>query len=469
MSDELPKGWANATIGDVAESMKNGLYKAADSYADNGVACLRMYNIEAGKIVWKDIKRMTLTPQEVHEYQLLPGDLLVNRVNSRELVGKSTVISDGLEPCVFESKNIRLRLRRDAVCPEFVNYKLLLSGSRHFTHNAQQVVGMASIRQPQVAAFELPLAPLAEQRRIVAKLEALLGKVDASQQRLAKIPVLLKRFRQSVLAAACSGRLTADWREENPNPTSDVENDLPSGWQNASVGEVVESLKYGTAQKCSYEKRGVPVLRIPNITDGTIRHSDLKYTELPEKEFQQLRLIPGDILLIRSNGSVSLVGKCALARKADRDFAYAGYLIRLRPDFGKVSPEFLNLTLGSYDVRKQIEIPARSTSGVNNINTEEIRALQFSLPLLPEQQEIVRRVEGLFALADQLEERLAKARGQVEKLTPSLLARAFAGKLVPQDPNDESASALLERIRKEGPRDSTAGTVGKNSCRQSDS
>src|SRR5207249_6190070 len=124
-----------------------------------------------------------------------------------------------------------------------------------------------------------------------------------------------------------------------------VENDLPSGWQNASVGEVVESLKYGTAQKCSYEKRGVPVLRIPNITDGTIRHSDLKYTELPEKEFQQLRLIPGDILLIRSNGSVSLVGKCALARKADRDFAYAGYLIRLRPDFGKVSPEFLNLTL----------------------------------------------------------------------------------------------------------------------------
>ena len=79
MSDELPKGWANATIGDVAESMKNGLYKAADSYADNGVACLRMYNIEAGKIVWKDIKRMTLTPQEVHEYQLLPGDLLVSR------------------------------------------------------------------------------------------------------------------------------------------------------------------------------------------------------------------------------------------------------------------------------------------------------------------------------------------------------------------------------------------------------
>jgi type I restriction enzyme S subunit len=223
MNDDLPTGWAHATIGDIAEDMKNGLYRPASSYADDGVACLRMYNIEAGKIAWKDIKRMKLTPQEVKEYQLVPGDLLVNRVNSRELVGKSAVILNGLETCVFESKNIRLRLRRDAVCPEFVNYKLLLSGSRHFTHNAQQVVGMASISQPQIAAFEIPLAPLAEQRRIVAKLEALLAKVQACQKRLDRIPTSLKRFRQAVLYSACSGRLTADWREEDPkvNPAAD--------------------------------------------------------------------------------------------------------------------------------------------------------------------------------------------------------------------------------------------------------
>ncbi len=100
-------------------------------------------------------------------------------------------------------------------------------------------------------------------------------------------------------------------------------------------------------------------------------------------------------------------------------------------------------------VRLQIELEARSTSGVNNINSQEIRALRFQLPPLAEQQEIVRRVEALFALADQIEARFQNAQAQVAKLTPSLLARAYRGQLVPQDPNDESAEKLLERIHAE--------------------
>jgi len=217
--NELPQGWAETTIGKVAESMKNGLYKPVTAYADDGVACLRMYNIDEGKIVWKNIRRMKLSSDEIQDYQLLPGDLLVNRVNSRELVGKSAVISADLETCVFESKNIRLRFRSDLVCPALANYALLLGGQRHFTSNAQQVVGMASISQPQIAAFPLRLPPLNEQRRIVAKLEKLLSRVDAAQARLATIPRILKRFRQSILSAASSGQLTADWRKiQTHNP-----------------------------------------------------------------------------------------------------------------------------------------------------------------------------------------------------------------------------------------------------------
>jgi type I restriction enzyme S subunit len=143
---------------------------------------------------------------------------------------------------------------------------------------------------------------------------------------------------------------------------------------------------------------------------------------------------------------VSLVGRSAIVSEAERDCAYAGYLIRLRPNRAKIEPAFLNLVLASYDVRLQIELEARSTSGVNNVNSEEVRALRFTLPLLAEQQEIVRRVDALFSLADQLELRLAKARTQVDKLTPSLLAKAFRGELVPQDPSDEPASVLLQRI-----------------------
>src|ERR1051325_1848977 len=145
MKNELPLRWAEITLGDVTKSMKNGLYKPVSAYSDDGVACLRMYNIHEGQIIWKDIKRMRLSACELEDYQLLPGDILVNRVNSRELVGKAAFIPDGLEKCVFESKNIRLRIRDDAVCPELVNYALRLGGQHHFTQNAQQVVGMASI------------------------------------------------------------------------------------------------------------------------------------------------------------------------------------------------------------------------------------------------------------------------------------------------------------------------------------
>lgn len=309
-----------------------------------------------------------------------------------------------------------------------------------------------------LAEIMLPLAPLAEQRRIVVKLEKLVDQVAACQQRLVKISTLLKRFRQSVLAAACSGRLTADWREENSTQATGSAEDLPSGWSSSSVGEVLESLKYGTATKCGYEKRGVPVLRIPNVVSGKIDQTDLKFAELPAKEVNQLQLTAGDILLVRSNGSVSLVGRSAIVGKDQKGFAYAGYLIRLRPNRTKIEPEFLNLALASYDVRVQIELEARSTSGVNNINTEEVQVLHFLLPPLPEQQEIVRRVENCFKLADRLEARFAEGQKRVESITRAILAKAFRGELVPTEyelakaegRSFESAEELLERIKTNG-------------------
>src|SRR6266487_3271443 len=130
-----------------------------------------------------------------------------------------------------------------------------------------------------------------------------------------------------------------------------------------------------------------------------------------------------------------------------RCFLYAGYLIRLRVNQAFARPAYVSIFLTSPGSRSAIESVARSTSGVNNINTEEIKALVISLPGVEEQDEIVRRVEALFAYADRLEARYTATRAQVERLTPALLAKAFRGELVPQDPNDEPASVLLERIR----------------------
>lgn len=136
-----------ARLGDVVVSMKNGLYKPASDYGDDGIPCLRMYNIDAGSIVWRDIKRMRVSESEFEEYSLREGDLLVNRVNSRELVGKTAFIPASMEPSVFESKNIRVRLDQTKALPKFINYQLFARGRHFFASNAQQVVGMASISQ----------------------------------------------------------------------------------------------------------------------------------------------------------------------------------------------------------------------------------------------------------------------------------------------------------------------------------
>ena len=185
-------------------------------YSDNGTACLRMYNIDNGKINWRNIKRMILTEKEIKEYLLQPNDILINRVNSRELVGKAAIISDGIEPCVFESKNIRLRLLYPLIHPSYIIFRFLSAGHQYFNTNAQQVVGMASVSQIQIGAFSIPLPPLAEQRRIVAEVERRLSVVEALEASVADSLKRAARLRQAILKRAFSGRLVPQDPADEP-------------------------------------------------------------------------------------------------------------------------------------------------------------------------------------------------------------------------------------------------------------
>lgn len=285
----------------------------------------------------------------------------------------------------------------------------------------------------------IPLPPnIEQQRQIATKLDRIAARLDEVKARLTTVPALIKHFRQSILAAACSGRITEDWRQQNhsavsvPNsfgPLNDNLPELPESWRYARLGSLLHGTKYGTAKKCDYKPAAHPVLRIPNIGEGRIIGDDLKYANLPEREYQQLALEPGDLLLIRSNGSVSLVGRAALVTPDFAGYAYAGYLIRLRPKAEMVVPEYLNRVLASFPIRLQIEVPARSTSGVNNINSEEVANLLIPLPPTAEQLEIVRRVEDLMHQADAIEDRYDKAMTFIDKLMPSILAKAFHGEL----------------------------------------
>jgi type I restriction enzyme S subunit len=271
--------------------------------------------------------------------------------------------------------------------------------------------------------------------------------VDACRERLDRVPGILQSFRRSVLQAATDGQLTEQWR-----------NDEPHVWPTVRLDAVATGFSYGSAAK-SAAQGDVPVLRMGNIQGGRLDWNNLVFTS-EKAEITKYALAPGDVLFNRTN-SPELVGKTAVY-KGERPAIYAGYLIRVRCT-DRLLPDYLNYCLGSpagRDYCWQVKSDGVSQS---NINATKLAAFEFLLPPLEEQREIVRRVESLFALADAIEARYQVARAQVEKLTPALLAKAFRGELVPQDPNDEPAAVMLERVKAERALGAPARKAGRRS------
>jgi type I restriction enzyme S subunit len=173
-----------------------------------------MYNIEDGEIVWKDIKRMELTDEEIDKYKLEPGDFLVNRVNSKKLVGKAAPIPAGLETCVYESKNIRVRLDNDFE-PKYLHYWFHIFRRRYFTNILQQTVGQASITQKQIQNMPLPIPPAEEQSEIVNRVESCLSIVDEVKKSIQTENNRSESLKQSLLKEAFRGNLLSGNVDEN--------------------------------------------------------------------------------------------------------------------------------------------------------------------------------------------------------------------------------------------------------------
>lgn len=423
---ELPKGWVKAELDLVCNKPQQRAPDANEvfTYIDIGSVDRDSKTIKtlseilgsdapsrARKIVNKNDIIVSMTRPNLNAVALIPDSL-------NEQIASTGF--DVLKPILVESKWIFAIVKSKAFIDE-------VSGE---TIGALYPACKAS----DIRGFKAPIPPLAEQKRIVEKLDQVLAQVDTIKARLDGIPAILKRFRQSVLAAAVSGKLTEEWRGGT----------VFAAFKN--VGSLITDIRYGTSKKCSETFGRVPVLRIPNIGNGKVLLDNLKYADFDDKELDNLALKEGDLLLIRSNGSVDLVGKLALISAQNLHCLFAGYLIRLRFDIDLVNPKFVALCLQSPSLRQVIELKAKSTSGVNNINTKEISSLEVPVPSLVEQTEIVRLVDQYFAFADTIEKQVKKAQQRVDKLTQSILAKAFRGELMPQDPTDEPADQLLKRI-----------------------
>jgi type I restriction enzyme, S subunit len=222
--------------------------------------------------------------------------------------------------------------------------------------------------------------------------------------------------------------------------------DLPSNWIWASVDQIASLIQYGTSAKTTEDDQGISVLRMGNIQDGKLDLSSLKFLPEDHNEFPNLLLERGDVLFNRTN-SAELVGKSAVYLGEPEKASYASYLIRIRCT--GFLPELLSGYINSSFGREWVASVVNQQVGQANVNGTKLR--QLGIPVMPhdEQHEIVRRIETAFSWIDRLASEATSARKLIDHLDQAVLAKAFRGELVPEDPDDEPASVLLARIRAE--------------------
>jgi type I restriction enzyme S subunit len=451
MSSGLPRGWAECTLAEVGEVV-TGNTPPKNNTANYGKKYPWVKPPDLGSDAPITKTGESLSAEGARLARLLPSETtLVSCIGILGKVGyagTTLATNQQINSVVFDRTLVEPRYG-------FQYCKTL----REWMDQNSSSTTVTIINKGRFSQAPFLLPPLPEQRRIVAKLEKLLDKVDTCQQRLAKIPVILKRFRQSVLAAACTGRLTADWREDNPNSLlssqlPDANRDLPSSWIWKKIRDLAESAK-GSIQSgpfgsnllhSEFQPTGILAIGIDNVLDGKFNLG--RQHRIAPQKYEVLKKYtarPLDVLVT----VMATVGRCCVVPGDIETAIITKHVYRITTNQRSVNPYYLMQCIrGCPFVLSQVEteIQGATRPGINGSILKEIN---IPLPTLPEQREIVRRVEDLFSLADQIEARYAKAKGQVDQITQSLLAKAFRGELVPQNPNDEPASVLLEQIKTE--------------------
>lgn len=420
---KIPEGWAESTIPQVAEVLDtkripiNSDERAARIDGKSQQSLVAYYGA-TGQVGWIDThlfdEDLVLLGEDGVSF-LDPGKPKAYRVSGKSWVSNHAHV---------------LRARQDAL-----DWRLLEAQLNTLNYTGH-VTGSTRLKLTQGAMNKLPILvpPLAEQKRIADKLDTVLTRVDAVNTRLARVAPLLKRFRQSVLAAATSGRLTADLNGGAVSAPVEL-GDLCNVYGGKRLPKGFQLSDFDT---------GFPYVRVTDFDSFSVKTDQLKY--VPEEAAREISryIINASDVYISIAGSIGLVGQVPVAIDGANLTENAARIVPNK----KLRPVFLMYQLASPQLQEQMHEKKIATTQ-DKLGLFRIKSLNIWLPGLDEQTEIVRRVETLFAFADRLEARLAQAQTAATRLTPALLAKAFRGELVPQDPNDEPAAELLRRLQAE--------------------
>ncbi len=483
---ELPNGWTKATIGSLCK-LENGRAFKPTEWSTSGVPIVRIQNLNNAE------SRFNYYKGEFDDrYHLKGGELLFawsgtpgTSFGAHVWKGGEAVLNQHIFRVDFDESSFDKRFFRHAI-----NQKL-----GELIDIAHGGVGLRHVTKGKFEGTEILIPPQKEQKRIADKLDSLLARVDACRDRLDRIPTILKRLRQSILASACSGKLTADWRTENPNvERSDSLSariaterfdlwcdamhrkakangreltgttwkdryeepfeitvkhlpELPSSWMWKSFDSFTAQFQYGPRfgeGEYTDTNNGIPTVRTSDMDfRGEITLNNPPRVVVADNALDHFILLPDDMVITRTGATI---GKCALYSSALGPAIASAYLIRYRLTKSTTIPRFVLTVLMSPWGQENL-LGGMKAVAQPNINTSTISHIPVPIPPVAEQIEIVRRVESLLAIADKVERKLEAGLSAVSQFVPSVLSKAFRGELVPQDPNDEPAEKLLKRIQ----------------------
>ena len=399
-----------------------------------------------------------------------------------------------------------IRPKHDAILNKFCFYLCLSNDFLQKLNELQTGSSYPAVRDKDIFNQTIRLPPLAEQHRIVAKIEELFSELDNGVAQLRQVQAQLRSYRQSVLKHAFEGKLTEVWRQQHDQlpdaqelltaiqqerhtrhqqalkdwqqsviqwaeagkpgkkptkpkaskelpPLTDEEVEklpiLPEGWMWAStaqIGEVSGGLTKNSKRDRLPDK--IPYLRVANVYANKLVLEEVSEIGITEPEVQRVLLKKGDLLIVEGNGSIDQIGRVAVWNDAIRPCAHQNHLIKVRLS-ADINEKYALYFLLSREGRENIKRVASSTSGLHTLSLSKVENLLIPLCSTKEQHQIVQGIESRLSVAEHLEKTVADSLRQAEVLRQSILQKAFTGQLIPQDPNDEPAAELLQRIQQE--------------------